>query len=53
MEMLVELFALAETLPADHIPGDRISGYRNSAPRLIRLLGLSGYVGNLINNLAS
>jgi hypothetical protein len=40
METVVELFALAETIPADRVPADRISGYRN-------------YVGDLINNLAS
>jgi hypothetical protein len=35
METVMEL--LAEAAP---IPGHRIAGYRNSAPRLIRLLGL-------------
>jgi hypothetical protein len=40
MEKVAELFALAETTPADRIRADRISGYRN-------------YVDDLINNLAS
>ena len=40
METVVELLAQAVPIPADRFPGDRISGYRNSSPRLIRLFGL-------------
>jgi hypothetical protein len=65
METVVELFALAETILADRIPADRIE--INQAliaedSRISQMRGLSdlfvttsdsGYVGDLINNLAS
>jgi hypothetical protein len=47
MQMLMNLSA-----PAAAIPGCRIEGYRNSVPRLLRLLGLGDVGGKVARSVA-